>query len=98
MGSKIEAKRIMMAAGVPIIPGVSGAGLSDDALAREARALGFPLLIKASAGGGGKGMRVVHDAGDLPKALAAARREALAAFGDDTLLVERYVQRPPHVE
>ncbi|HKA30443.1 MAG TPA: biotin carboxylase N-terminal domain-containing protein, partial [Candidatus Binatia bacterium] len=98
MGSKIEAKRIMAEAGVPTIPGVSGAGLSDAALAREVRALSFPLLIKASAGGGGKGMRVVHDAADLPRALAAARREALAAFGDDTLLVERYVEQPRHVE
>ena len=98
MGSKIEAKRIMAEAGVPIIAGVSGAGLSDEALAREARALDFPLLIKASAGGGGKGMRVVHDEGNLAKALAASRREALAAFGDDTLLVERYVEHPRHVE
>src|SRR5262249_56488479 len=98
LGSKIEAKRIMAEAGVPTIPGVSGAGLCDEARAREARALSFPLLIKASAGGGGKGMRVVHDEADLPKALAAARREALAAFGDDTLLVERYVERPRHVE
>jgi propionyl-CoA carboxylase alpha chain len=98
MGSKIEAKRIMAGAGVPVIPGVSGAGLSDDALAREARALELPLLVKASAGGGGKGMRVVRAMDDLPAALAAAHREALAAFGDDTLLVERYVERPRHVE
>jgi propionyl-CoA carboxylase alpha chain len=98
MGSKIEAKRIMAAAGVPVIPGVSGAGLSDEALAGEARALGFPLLIKASAGGGGKGMRVVQGEADVAKALAAAHREALAAFGDDTLLVERYIERPRHVE
>ena len=98
MGSKIEAKRIMAQVGVPVIPGVSGAGLSDDALAREASAIGFPLLVKASAGGGGKGMRVVRDAASLPGALAAARREALGAFGDDTLLVERYVDRPRHVE
>jgi acetyl-CoA carboxylase biotin carboxylase subunit len=98
MGSKIEAKRIMAAAGVPVIPGVSGAGLSDDAIARAARALDFPLLVKASAGGGGKGMRVVRAADDLAAALAAGHREALAAFGDDTLLVERYVERPRHVE
>ena len=98
MGSKIEAKRIMAAAGVPVIPGVSGAGLSDEALAGEARALGFPLLIKASAGGGGKGMRVVQGGADVAQALAAAHREALAAFGDDTLLVERYIERPRHVE
>jgi propionyl-CoA carboxylase alpha chain len=98
MGSKIEAKRRMAEAGVPVIPGVSGAGLSDEALAREASGVGFPVLVKASAGGGGKGMRVVHDAASLPGALAAARREALGAFGDDTLLVERYVKRPRHVE
>jgi propionyl-CoA carboxylase alpha chain len=98
MGSKIEAKRIMAAAGVPVIPGVSGAGLDDEGLARQALAIGLPLLVKASAGGGGKGMRVVHDAAALPGALAAARREALAAFGDDTLLVERYIERPRHVE
>src|SRR5262245_7973735 len=98
MGSKIEAKRIMAEAGVPVIPGVSGAGLDDDALARAAGGVGFPLLVKASAGGGGKGMRVVQDAGALPAALAAARREARGAFGDDTLLVERYVERPRHVE
>jgi len=98
MGSKIEAKRIMAAAGVPVIPGTSGAGLSDAVLAREARGLGFPLLVKASAGGGGKGMRVVRDGDDLAGALAAARREALGAFGDDTLLIERYLERPRHVE
>src|SRR5262245_35525533 len=98
MGSKIEAKRIMAAAGVPVIPGISGAGLDDAALAREGAQVGFPLLVKASAGGGGKGMRVVHDAAALPAALAAARREALAAFGDDTLLLERYIERPRHVE
>jgi len=98
MGSKIEAKRIMAEAGVPVIPGVSGEGLTDEALAREAGGIGFPVLVKASAGGGGKGMRVVRDAASLPSALAAARREALNAFGDDTLLVERYVNQPRHVE
>jgi propionyl-CoA carboxylase alpha chain len=98
MGSKVESKRIMAAAGVPVIPGIAGAGLSDDALAREARALGFPVLVKASAGGGGKGMRVVQAERDLGEALAAARREAIGAFGDDTLLVERYIERPRHIE
>ena len=76
MGSKIEAKRIMAEAGVPVIPGVSGAGLTDEALAAGRERIGFPLLVKASAGGGGKGMRVVRDAASLPGALAAARREA----------------------
>ncbi len=98
MGSKIEAKRIMEAAGVAVVPGVAGTGLDAPALARAARAIGFPLLVKASAGGGGKGMRVVRDAAALADAIAAARREALGAFGDDTLLVERYVDRPRHVE
>jgi acetyl-CoA/propionyl-CoA carboxylase biotin carboxyl carrier protein len=98
MGSKIEAKRIMGAAGVPVIPGVSGAGLDDRALASEARGLGLPVLIKASAGGGGKGMRIVRDPAALPEALAAARREAAGAFGDDTLLVERYFDAPRHIE
>jgi len=98
MGSKIEAKVIMAAAGVPVIPGCSGAGLSDDALADEARKIGFPVLIKASAGGGGKGMRIAADEGALPEALAGARREAASAFGDDTLLLERYFEAPRHIE
>src|SRR3954454_18169490 len=88
MGSKIEAKAIMAAAGVPVVPGISGAGLGDNAIAAEARKLGLPLLIKASAGGGGKGMRIVRERGEIPDALAAARREATNAFGDDTLLLE----------
>src|SRR5262249_51363466 len=98
MGSKVESKRLMEAAGVPVIPGVSGAGLSDEALAREARTLDFPVLVKAAAGGGGRGMRVVREGAQLGGALAAARREALGAFGDDTLLVERYIERPRHIE
>ena len=98
MGSKIEAKAIMAAAGVPVIPGCSGVGLSDDALAAEARKIGLPVLIKASAGGGGKGMRIAHDESEVPEALAAARREASSAFGDDTLLLERYFEAPRHIE
>ncbi len=98
MGSKIEAKRIMAAAGVPVVPGVSGVGLGDNAIAAETRKLGLPLLIKASAGGGGKGMRIVRERSELGDALAAARREAMNAFGDDTLLLERYFDRPRHIE
>ncbi len=98
MGSKVAARAIMANAGVPVVPGVSGAGLDDVALAKEAKRLGLPLLIKASAGGGGKGMRLVRDAATLPEALAAARRVAGRAFGDDTLLVERYFEAPRHVE
>jgi acetyl-CoA carboxylase biotin carboxylase subunit len=98
MGNKREAKAIMQAAGVPVIPGVSGEGKSDDELAAEARKIGYPVLVKACAGGGGKGMRVVASEADLPGALAAARREATAAFGDDALLLERYFDAPRHVE
>jgi len=98
MGDKIRAKETVEASGVPVVPGVSGAGLDDAALAKLAADLGFPLLVKPSAGGGGKGMRLVESADTLADALAAARREARGAFGDDTLLVERFVARPRHVE
>ncbi|HTR51028.1 MAG TPA: biotin carboxylase N-terminal domain-containing protein [Kofleriaceae bacterium] len=96
LGSKQAAKRLAERAGVPVVPGYHG---DDQArLVDEARAIGFPLLVKASAGGGGKGMRVVRAAGELADALERARGEARAAFGDDTLLLERYVERPRHVE
>jgi len=98
MGNKAEAKAILAAAGVPVIPGVSGEGKSDAQLAAAAREIGYPILVKAAAGGGGKGMRVVTDEKDLADALAAARREASAAFGDDALLLERYFDAPRHVE
>ncbi|HVO24948.1 MAG TPA: biotin carboxylase N-terminal domain-containing protein [Candidatus Margulisiibacteriota bacterium] len=98
MGSKIAAKGIAANAGVPTIPGFGAANLSDRDIAARARDVGYPLLIKASAGGGGKGMRIVHDAARLPGALEAARREAKSAFGDDTLLVERYFESPRHIE
>ena len=97
MGLKREAKETMAAAGVPVVPGFSGSQ-NDDALIAAAGDVGFPLLVKASAGGGGKGMRVVEAADALADAISAARRESLAAFGDDTLILERYVQRPRHVE
>jgi 3-methylcrotonyl-CoA carboxylase alpha subunit len=98
MGSKIKAKEIMAKAGVPLVPGYHGADQSDEALAAAAEATGFPLLIKASAGGGGKGMRVVEAAEDFAEALAGARREALGAFGDAEVLLEKYLQRPRHIE
>jgi propionyl-CoA carboxylase alpha chain len=98
MGSKIEAKQMMEAAGVPVIPGAPGAGLSDRELAAAARRLGFPVLVKASAGGGGKGMRIVREESALAEAVAAARRESASAFGDDTLLLERYFEAPRHIE
>jgi acetyl-CoA carboxylase biotin carboxylase subunit len=96
LGSKQAAKRLAQKAGVPVVPGYHG----DDQtrLADEARAIGFPVLVKASAGGGGKGMRVVRAAHELADAIERARGEAKSAFGDDTLLLEKYVSRPRHVE
>ncbi|GIW43400.1 MAG: putative acetyl/propionyl carboxylase alpha subunit AccA2 [Candidatus Binatia bacterium] len=98
MGTKIEAKQIAQRAGVPIIPGFSARGLGKAAILERARELGLPLLVKASAGGGGKGMRLVERMEDLEGALEGAAREAESAFGDATLLVERYVERPRHIE
>jgi len=98
MGSKIESKRIARQAGVPCVPGYDGDDQSDGRLAEEALRIGFPLLIKASAGGGGKGMRRVESAGDFTAQLALARAEAQSAFGDARVLLERYVLRPRHLE
>ncbi|MEZ5665190.1 MAG: biotin carboxylase N-terminal domain-containing protein [Burkholderiaceae bacterium] len=98
MGSKIESKRIARAAGVPCVPGYDGDDPSDACLLDEARRIGAPLLIKASAGGGGKGMRRVDRMDDFPAQLAMARAEALAAFGDDRVLLERFIVRPRHLE
>ncbi|MFD5858492.1 acetyl/propionyl/methylcrotonyl-CoA carboxylase subunit alpha [Streptomyces chartreusis] len=98
MGDKIRAKETVKAAGVPVVPGSSGSGLTDAELADAAREIGMPVLLKPSAGGGGKGMRLVRDETQLADEIAAARREARASFGDDTLLVERWVDRPRHIE
>jgi acetyl-CoA/propionyl-CoA carboxylase, biotin carboxylase, biotin carboxyl carrier protein len=98
MGDKIRAKRAVESAGVPVVAGVHEPGLDDDALAAAATGVGYPLMVKAAAGGGGKGMRVVHHPSDLAAGLAAARREARGAFGDDALLLERFVERPRHIE
>ena len=98
MGSKAESKRLMVAAGVPTVPGYHGEEQDDALLAAEAARIGFPVLIKASAGGGGKGMRPVLRPEDFAAELAGARREAAAAFGDDRILLEKYLQRPRHVE
>ena len=98
MGSKIEAKRLAAELGVPLLLGYQGEDQSDAMLAFEADQIGYPLLVKASAGGGGRGMRVVRQPADLGESLASARREALAAFADDRLLLERYVERPRHIE
>ncbi|MHC9295772.1 acetyl-CoA carboxylase biotin carboxylase subunit [Mycobacterium sp. LTG2003] len=98
MGDKIAAKAAVSAFGVPVVPGISRPGLTDEDLIAGADEVGYPVLVKPSAGGGGKGMRVVERAADLPAALVSARREAGAAFGDDTLFLERFVLRPRHIE
>ena len=98
MGLKAESKRLMDAAGVPLVPGYHGADQDPALLKREADRIGYPVLIKASAGGGGKGMRIVQSAGEFDAALASCRREAINSFGDDAVLIERYVTRPRHIE
>jgi 3-methylcrotonyl-CoA carboxylase alpha subunit len=98
MGLKHEAKALVAAAGVPVVPGYMGEDQSPARLAKEAAKVGYPLLVKAVAGGGGKGMRVVHTAGELSEALAGARGEAENAFGDGRLMLERFLERPRHVE
>ena len=98
MGSKSAAKRLMEAAGVPLVPGYHGEDQDEAALKESADTMGYPVLLKATAGGGGKGMRVVASAEEFTEALAAARREAQSSFGDDTMLVEKYLTRPRHVE
>jgi acetyl/propionyl-CoA carboxylase alpha subunit len=98
MGSKIEARTVMQAAGVPVVPGETPADQSDAGIERALRRVGVPALVKASAGGGGKGMRRVSDFREASSAIQAARREAEAAFGDGTLYVERLLERPRHVE
>jgi acetyl-CoA/propionyl-CoA carboxylase biotin carboxyl carrier protein len=98
MGDKIAAKATVASAGVSVVPGSDGAGLTDDELVAAAIEVGFPVLLKPSAGGGGKGMRLVGDPNGLPDAIASARREATGSFGDDTLLVERFVTNPRHIE
>jgi acetyl-CoA/propionyl-CoA carboxylase biotin carboxyl carrier protein len=98
LGDKAAARRVAASIGVPVLPGYDGDDQSDAKLAREARRIGFPVLIKPSAGGGGKGMHVLERAGDFDDAIARARRESAGAFGDDRLVLERYLARPRHVE
>ncbi len=98
MGLKAESKQLMEKAGVPLVPGYHGADQSPALLKREADRIGYPVLIKASAGGGGKGMRAVDKAEDFDAALASCKREAINSFGNDDVLVEKYAQRPRHIE
>lgn len=98
MGSKAAAKALMAKAGVPLVPGYHGEDQADECFRTAAREIGYPVLLKPSAGGGGKGMKVVEDDAALAEGLASARREALSAFGDARLLVEKYVLAPRHVE
>jgi 3-methylcrotonyl-CoA carboxylase alpha subunit len=98
MGLKAESKQLMEKAGVPLVPGYHGAGQDPAMLKAEAGRIGYPVLIKASAGGGGKGMRAVDKAEDFDAALASCKREAKNSFGDDAVLIEKYVQRPRHIE
>ncbi|MEL7092220.1 MAG: biotin/lipoyl-containing protein, partial [Pseudomonadota bacterium] len=98
MGLKDAAKALMEDAGVPVVPGYQGANQSAALLAQEADRIGYPVMIKAVAGGGGKGMRVVDGAGDFDKALASAKAEAKTAFGNDTVLIEKFIPHPRHIE
>ncbi|MEO8389563.1 acetyl/propionyl/methylcrotonyl-CoA carboxylase subunit alpha [Polaromonas sp.] len=98
MGLKAESKQLMEKAGVPLVPGYHGSDQDPALLKREADRIGYPVLIKASAGGGGKGMRAVDKAEDFEAALASCKREAINSFGDDAVLVEKYAQRPRHIE
>jgi acetyl-CoA carboxylase biotin carboxylase subunit len=98
MGDKIVAKKVAMEAGIPVVPGSDGAITSDDVAKKVAKQIGFPVLIKAAAGGGGRGMKVARDASELSEALSTARAEAKAAFGDDSVYIEKYLSQPRHIE
>jgi acetyl-CoA carboxylase biotin carboxylase subunit len=98
MGDKIEAKRTAKRLGIPVVPGSEGGITSDDEAMRVGKEIGFPLLVKAAAGGGGRGMKVARDAASLSEALSSARSEAKAAFGDDAVYLERYLEKPRHIE
>ncbi|NBO42107.1 MAG: ATP-grasp domain-containing protein, partial [Betaproteobacteria bacterium] len=98
MGLKAASKQLMEKAGVPLVPGYHGADQTPALLVEEAKRIGYPVLIKASAGGGGKGMRIVHQAADFLEALTSCQREANHSFGNEAVLIEKYMQRPRHIE
>jgi len=98
MGDKIEAKKTMQKAGVPVIPGYNGEKQDAQTLIKEGKKIGFPLLVKAAAGGGGKGMRIVHSQDKLEESIESAKRESKSAFGDDTVFLEKYLDKPRHIE
>jgi acetyl-CoA carboxylase biotin carboxylase subunit len=98
LGNKVESRKTMVAAEVPVIPGMMGAGKDTGSLAKEANEIGLPVLVKAAGGGGGKGMRIIREAKELDDSIAACMREAKSAFGDDTIYLERYIERPRHIE
>src|SRR3546814_11438904 len=98
MGDKITAKRTAKAAGVPVVPGTDGPVQTDEEAKRLAHEIGFPVLIKAAGGGGGKGMQLAQGPEELDRALTLAKREALANFGNDAVYLERYLYRPRHIE
>ena len=98
MGSKSGSKMLMEKAGVPLVPGYHGEAQDEATLAKAADKIGFPVLVKASAGGGGRGMRIVRSAAELAAAIVSAKREAKAAFGDDRMLIEKFVENPRHIE
>jgi len=98
MGDKIAAKKTMEKANVPVIPGYHGVKQDNDSLVEEGKKIGFPLLVKAAAGGGGKGMRIVHTKKDLLESIQAAKRESKSSFGDDTVFLEKYLDKPRHIE
>jgi len=98
MGNKVEARQMMINSGVPVIPGMEGSADDVELFKKEAERVGYPVLLKAAAGGGGKGMRVVNDPEDIEDALHGAMREAKSAFGDDSVYLEKYIQEPRHIE
>ncbi|MFH0778418.1 MAG: acetyl-CoA carboxylase biotin carboxylase subunit [Candidatus Eisenbacteria bacterium] len=98
LGNKVESRKAMVKAGVPVIPGMMGGGTDTASLAKEASQMCLPVLVKAAGGGGGKGMRIIRDAGEVEESLAACMREARSAFGDDTIYLEKYIEKPRHIE